>query len=78
MISGYLPFLLFLMLLIGFYGAIGAVDGWLRGTATRQVNLNKSMLIGFIGGCVKGIGTLIILTLIALSLWCVAVRVSLQ
>ncbi len=72
MISGYLPFLIQLTLLIGFWGGIGAIDGWLRGKGIRQDDLNKSTLFGFIGGCAKGASTLVILLLMTLFLCWVA------
>ncbi len=75
MISGYLPFLIQLTLLIGFWGGIGAIDGWLRGQGTRQDDLNKSTLFGFIGGCIKGAGTLVMLISVALYLcWVMRLR----
>lgn len=64
MISGYLPYLIHLILLIGFWGGIGAVDGWLQGIKTAKVDLNRSTLLGFLGGCAKGISVLVMLILI--------------
>jgi hypothetical protein len=68
MISGYLPFLIHLILLIAFWGGIGAVDGWLRGAAQIQTDLSRPTLVGFFRGCAKGIGFLVTFTLIALYL----------
>jgi hypothetical protein len=67
-ISGYLPFLIHLVLLVAFFGGIGAVDGWLRGLAQAAPNLNRATLFGFLVGCTKGIGFLVMFTLIALYL----------
>ena len=65
MISGYVPFLIHLILLIGLWGGIGAVDGWLRGVGQAQADLNRPTLLGFLSGCAKGIGLLVMFTLIA-------------
>ena len=64
MIAGYLPYLIHLILLIGFWGGIGAVDGWMQGMKRSEEDLNQSTLTGFLGGCAKGIGVLVLFVLI--------------
>jgi hypothetical protein len=64
MISGYLPYLIDLILLVGFWGGIGAIDGWMQAIRTAAVEPNRSTLMGFLSGCAKGIGVLVVLILI--------------
>jgi hypothetical protein len=53
MISGYLPVLINLVLLLSFCGGIEALDRWLKGQKLGEVDLARATLIGFVSGCMK-------------------------